>query len=245
MSHPPRLADYQAHYRKDAELIEDPWALPPVRAASEDRRLEAMVRLLQLQPGQRLLDMGCGSGWLAARCRARGAWVVATDIAPRGVAAVRRRFPPVSRLVAADVYHMPLRDGQFDAAVLSEVLEHLEAVEAAVAEAARLLRPGGRLLVTVPYRETIVQHLCIHCNRLTPANAHLHSFDEEALSGLLARCGLRPRQWLRLGNKLLELAGLPQRARWLPYPAWRLADALLNRLTGRPAFVAVLAARDR
>lgn len=240
----PQMADYRSHYRKDAGLICDPWSLPPVRAASEARRVSVLVRHLALRPGERLLDIGCGSGHLAECCGARGARVVATDIAPAGVAAARARFPRAGAFAAGDAYAMPLRPASFDVVVLSEVLEHLESIEAALGQACQLLRPTGRLLVTVPCRETIIQHLCIHCNRLTPADAHLHSFDAVSLTDHLQRQGMRVTRSTCVSNKLLELVGFPHLTRWWPYWAWRCVDGLLNRMTGRPAFLLVMAVPD-
>jgi len=239
-----RLADYRAHYRADADLIADPADLPPVRGASEARRLHAIVRLLGLRPGDRVADVGCGSGWLSDLCRRQGARVLAADIAPAGVAAARRRYPEVGHFTAADVYHLPMRPGAFDVVVLSEVLEHLEDLDAALDQVRALLRPGGRLLVAVPHCETILQHLCVHCNRLTPANAHLHSFDEQTLCRLLRDHGMTPVRALRLANKLLELLGLPHRTRWLPHALWRAMDGAFNRLTGKAGFLVVLATAD-
>lgn len=236
-----RLQDYRHHYRIDAEAILDPQALPPTRRASEQRRLEALVRLLHLKQGERLLDMGCGSGWLADRCRRAGARVWAADLALVGVAGARTRYPQVDHYQVADVYRAPFAEGVFDAVVLSEVAEHLEDLVGALAEVARLLRPGGRVLVSVPYRETIVEHLCIHCNRLTPANAHLHSFDEEKLAAHLRGQGLIPSSFLLVNNKVLELVGLPRWTRNWPYWAWRGLDRLSNALVGRPAFLGMLA----
>lgn len=240
---PPRLADYREHYRVDAGLIEDPASLHPVRSASERRRLETALAELGLRPAELVLDLGCGSGWLAHLCQFTGARVVACDIAPAGVAAARARFPGAGRYLASDAYRVGLASAAFDVVVLSEVLEHLEDPAAGVAEAARLLRPGGRALVTVPHRERIVQHLCIHCNRLTPANAHLHSFEEEGLVELIRRAGLRPRRCRRLTNKLLELAAFPERSRRWPHGAWRAVDALFNAVVGKPAFLLVVAER--
>jgi 2-polyprenyl-3-methyl-5-hydroxy-6-metoxy-1,4-benzoquinol methylase len=237
-----RLADYRTHYQADAEAIVDPDELDPGRRASEQRRLEALVRLLAPGPGERVLDVGCGSGWLAARCRTGGAGVWALDLARTGVAAARRRFPGAARYQVGDVYHLPFKAGVFDAVVLSEVLEHLETPDTGLAEVKRVLRPGGRMLVSVPYRERIVQHLCIHCNRLTPANAHLHSFDEQRLSACLQAHGLAVRQTLLLTNKLLERVGFPRWSRRWPHGCWRSADRLFNRLVPKPAFLCILAA---
>ncbi len=236
-STPPQLRDYKQHYRADADFIEDPAALSKTRSASERRRLQVIVDRLQLRPGLRMLDLGCGSGWLSDLSAGHGAHILACDLAPSGVAAARRRYPDAADYVASDVYNLGLAAGSCDLIVLSEVVEHLEDVVAGLEEAARLLKPGGRLIVTVPYRETILQHLCIHCNQLTPANAHLHSFDEMSLGQALKAAGLRPNYSCRMGNKILELMRFPQWTRWWPQWLWRLTDSLCNRLTGKAAFL--------
>jgi len=238
-----KLVDYKAHYQADAEAIVDPEELTPLRRTSEYRRLAALVRLLRLQPGEKLLDSGCGSGWLAALARAAGARVWAMDIAPAGVVAARARFPEAGFFQVGDGYHLPFAAASFDTLVLSEVVEHLEDIEAAFAEVRRVLRPGGRVLVSVPYRETILQHLCIHCNQFTPANAHLHRFDEKKLANYLESQRLAVQQVLLLTNKLLELVGFPRWSRRWPYCCWRGFDWLFNKLTGKPAFLCVLATR--
>ena len=239
-----RMRDYTTHYRADADLIVDPSALSPERHASESRRLEGIVRHLGLRPGERLLDLGCGSGWLAAACGAAGASVIACDVAPQGVAAAKNRYPEAGSFLACDAYAVGLRSSELDVIVLSEVLEHLEDVPAALDEANRLLRPGGRLLLTVPNEERIIQHLCIHCNRLTPANAHLHSFDARNLAAQIGEHGLSVRRTVLLTNKLLELIGFPRRTHRLPYWCWRGFDWLCNRLIGRAGFLLILAFKE-
>ena len=237
-----QLSDYKVHYKVDAETIVDPQALEPGRRASEERRLETLVRMLDLHSGDRVLDVGCGSGWLGAYCHRQGALVCAMDIGWVGVAGAKARFAEAAYQVG-DLYYLPFAAECFDAVVLSEVAEHLEDIDAALAEARRVLRPRGRLVVSVPYRETIVEHLCIHCNRLTPANAHLHRFDEETLAAYLQRQGLEVRAVRLATNKLLELAGFPRLSAGWPYAAWRLADALLNKVVPKPAFLCMLGVR--
>jgi ubiquinone/menaquinone biosynthesis C-methylase UbiE len=234
-----KLTDYKAHYRADADAIVDPQALEPLRRASEMRRLETLVHLLNLQRGERVLDLGCGSGWLTDRCSRQGAKVCAMDIGFGGVAGAMARFPDAGSYQVGDLYYLPYAASHFDVAVLSEVVEHLDDIESAFAEARRVLRPGGRLLVSVPYRETIVDHLCIHCNRLTPANAHLHRFDEEKLATFFERSGFAVTHVRLMSNKVLELAGFPRwSARW-PDALWRLADAACNRIVPKPAFLCI------
>ena len=129
--------------------------------------------------------------------------------------------------------------------VLSEVLEHLEDMPRALAEVRRALRPAGRVLVSVPYRERILYHLCIHCNRLTPANAHLHRFGRGDLESLLAASGLQPRRTWLLTNKLLERVGFSRWTQAWPQSCWRLIDAAANRLLGHAGYVCVLATKVR
>jgi SAM-dependent methyltransferase len=238
------LGDYLAHYRVDAESIVDPQEMDPLRFASERRRFEALTRMLQIEKGERLLDAGCGSGWLAADTARAGARVSAFDIAWLGVHAARGRYGGDATYSVGDLYHLAYADDSFDIAVLSEVVEHLEDIDGALTEVGRVIRPGGRLLVSVPYRETIVPHLCIHCNQLTPANAHLHRFDEEALHQYLRRAGMQPLRTLCLTNKGLELLRFPLRSQAWPHWTWRLVDRLCNRLTGKAAFMAVLARKN-
>jgi len=87
---------------------------------------------------------------------------------------------------------LPFAGGSFDAVVAAEVIEHIPEVETALEEAARVLRPGGRLVVTVPYRETLCRIRCPDCGEEYEPNGHLHSFDEARLEGLLVGAGLEP-----------------------------------------------------
>jgi ubiquinone/menaquinone biosynthesis C-methylase UbiE len=116
---------------------------------------------LGLQPGVRVLDLGCGAGRHAFEALRRGASVLALDADEGELNSVAAMFaamreagevPPggQARALAGDATAMPLPDASVDVVIAAEVLEHIPADQAAIAEIARVLRPGGLAAVTVP-----------------------------------------------------------------------------------------------
>jgi ubiquinone/menaquinone biosynthesis C-methylase UbiE len=100
--------------------------------------------------GRRILDVGCGSGPLAAALRDRGAVVAGFDASAAMVDLARRRLGEDANLRVADLAApLPYADASFDDVVASLVLHYLEDWSGPLAELRRVLAPGGRLLVVV------------------------------------------------------------------------------------------------
>lgn len=97
------------------------------------------------------VDLGCGTGEVLESLRGGCREVIGVDGSPRMLELARRRFggdaPDVS-LRIGELDHLPLRDGEADFACINLVLHHLSSPEAAVREIARVLKPGGLVLVT-------------------------------------------------------------------------------------------------
>lgn len=94
----------------------------------------------------RVLDLGCGEGQISRRLAAAGSSVVGADITASQVAeAVRRGGGPT--YVQSSVTALPFADGSFDVVITCLVLEHVDALDQAIGEAARVVVPGGRVLV--------------------------------------------------------------------------------------------------
>jgi ubiquinone/menaquinone biosynthesis C-methylase UbiE len=99
-------------------------------------------------PGPRVLNAGAGTGSFSLRLAENGFDVTSVDASSAAVEVLRRRVP--GEIAQADVTTLPFADAAFDAAVLGEVLEHVEDDRGALEEVARVLRPGGVLAVSVP-----------------------------------------------------------------------------------------------
>jgi methionine biosynthesis protein MetW len=102
-----------------------------------------------LEPGERVLDSGCGPGCLAGLLKEHGIDVVGTDVSRVGPERTRARGVPAQQ-VDLDTEALPFRDGEFDAVVANSNLEHLFFLRRHVAECVRCVRPGGKFIWLVP-----------------------------------------------------------------------------------------------
>jgi demethylmenaquinone methyltransferase / 2-methoxy-6-polyprenyl-1,4-benzoquinol methylase len=100
------------------------------------------VGALGLAPGARVLDLACGTGDLAALAQRRGYRTVGADLSA-GMLAVAHTRP----VVQADAARLPLADGVLDGVVCGYALRNFTDLAASLSEAARVLRPGGRIAV--------------------------------------------------------------------------------------------------
>jgi SAM-dependent methyltransferase len=117
------------------------------------RRHEAAYRLLAAAcAGANVLEVGCGEGYGAELLRRAGARsVLAVDYDWDVVMHVARHHPGVS-LLQANAVRLPIRDESVDVVIALQVVEHLWEQRRFMQECARVLRPGGRVLLTTPNR---------------------------------------------------------------------------------------------
>jgi demethylmenaquinone methyltransferase / 2-methoxy-6-polyprenyl-1,4-benzoquinol methylase len=108
---------------------------------------QGVRRALTLQPGERCLDLAAGTGVSTAELARSGAYLVGLDIS-LGMLQVGHRTRPGVRLLAGDGLALPFADASFDAVTISFGLRNIVDTRAALAEMARVTRPGGRLVVS-------------------------------------------------------------------------------------------------
>lgn len=143
----------------------------------------------QLAAGRTVLDAGCGVGWGAALLLDAGARsATGIDISSEAIADARAREPRASFAVG-DLRALPLSDRRFDLITCFEAIEHVEDPQRALDELARMLAPGGVLLVSSPNPRVY-----------PPGNPyHVREFAPEELYGELAARFSSVSLWLQFG----------------------------------------------
>lgn len=208
--------------------------------AELSRRLAEAWRAAGIAPGMAILDIGCGRGEILRHVASLGARAYGVDYAQAAVRMSRRvgdtapteHFPV--GVYQADAKRLPFPDGSFERVLMLDIVEHLYPVEldAALAEAFRLLRPGGLLVVhTAPnvwydryaypvvraVRRVLGQGAAYPRNPrefLVPENVHVHVNEQSLLS---LRRGLR-----RAGFQSLRV--------WLSSPPQQRREGVLFRV---------------
>ena len=232
-----RLQDHIEHYKTDGEEFDYFHVENPAIREEERRRMQLLTRKVKFRPGQNILDAGSGNGWVSKEFLPKEVFVCALDLSIKNLKGIRERFDNQNRggYVVADLYNLPFRNGAFQGATSNDVYEHLEFLDAATVELRRVLNNGAEVFVSTPYKENIVYYLCIHCNKRTPINAHLHSFDEESLGGVFTGNNFRISSITRFINRGLSILLVYYLlCRWMPYPLWRLIDIVANAIVRKP-----------
>ncbi len=226
--------DYLGHYQNDATEFD--YFEEPTDAATlhENKRLHQAI-LRQIPSNVKdLLDLGCGKAWVAGAFHGKNTNICSFDISTINPIRALKKYPGIMHQgVTGDVYHLPFRPASFDCIISAEVIEHVPDPATYLANLLPLLKPNGRLIVTTPNEEIIQQHLCIHCNRPTPENAHLHSFDKNKILSLVPDGQAISKKAIVFSNKYLLKLRTHILMKYLPFPVWFFLDKMANRFFGK------------
>jgi SAM-dependent methyltransferase len=138
--------------------------------------------------GLRVLDVAAGDGYWAAQARRRGAWAVALDIAEPKLRRGRQLAAPPA-LIRGDALELPFADASFDRVMSVCAIEHFDDGARAVDEMARVLAPGGELVMSadaLTLAERWPRLYRAHCERYRVK----HTYSHDELAALLAARGL-------------------------------------------------------
>ncbi|HSJ16026.1 MAG TPA: methyltransferase domain-containing protein [Longimicrobiales bacterium] len=183
------------------------------------QRIENVFSLLPAAlEGRHLLDVGCGMGTFAVEAARRGAIAVGLDPAPAAVAAARRvaaAEQAPAAFIRGDAAALPLAGASMDVMLAADVTEHLddETLRRVLREAARVLRPGGTLVLYTPEQSHLFERLRER-GVLDPDPSHIGVRSAAELVSAARAAGLRV-----------------ERTTWLPshVPGWNLLERGLGR----------------
>jgi 2-polyprenyl-3-methyl-5-hydroxy-6-metoxy-1,4-benzoquinol methylase len=157
-----------------------------------------------LEAGSRILEVGCGAGNLLLQATVAGSHPVALDLSMQALTFVRSRLEEAKTSADAPIdfactqaigESLPFAHSSFDCILLSEVIEHLEAPQISIREAKRVIRPGGRLLITTPNYRSFWPLMEWTIDRLNMAprmagEQHISRFHLSSLKRMLTDAGL-------------------------------------------------------
>lgn len=163
---------------------------------------------LQLRPGMRVLDVGCGGGRHVRQTRMiPGVTAVGVDLGEKEVRDTAKMLRELDEIpveyggtvpgagpwvsVRGSVYELPFADETFDCVIISEVLEHLGEDERALAEISRVLKRGGTLAASVPRRGPELLCWALSREYRTWPGGHIRVYRAQELRNKLERSGYR------------------------------------------------------
>ena len=167
--------------------------------------LTVRYRWLGVEPGDRLLDFGCGGGRHSLEAMRLGAVVTALDADRKELEQARAWVQAMldedkqtveaggeGHVLAGDGLALPFADACFDKVVAAEVLEHIPDDRTALSELARVLRPGGTLAVTVPRWYPEVVNWALSREYHSVPGGHVRIYRRGQLGRRLRAAGLLP-----------------------------------------------------
>ncbi len=236
--------NYIEHYEKDAELF-DYFEQRECKATEhEERRVREYILSKIPSNAELILDVGSGGSWLSKNIDFDNHILISLDLSEKNVLQSLNENSNKNHFgLVADALNPPFKENTIDCIIASEIIEHLINPEEFIKKMIKILKPGGKFIISTPYKEVIPYYLCIHCNQMTPKNAHLHSFDEHKLSKYFSIIGNGFEEKIKFfifGNKALNILRTHVFLKYLPFSLWKFIDKISNLIINKPAHIIVV-----
>ena len=188
------VEDFYESYWREGLWTDNPY---------ERWKLERVKRTVaSVGPKARVLDVGCGDGWVLQELTGLGALGLGLEMSDEAVVRARARGVEAVR-ADVDGGKLPVDNGAFDVVLCLDVLEHLFAPERLLAEMRRVVAPSGRVVLAVPNGLNLFNRVAFLAGRhldvmdkahltAAPFSEHLRFFSRDVLERFVANGGLKP-----------------------------------------------------
>ncbi|HST56529.1 MAG TPA: class I SAM-dependent methyltransferase [Solirubrobacteraceae bacterium] len=191
----------------DRDYHEQLWESVPAGIEPPDFERRRRFLLERIERGERVLDVGCGEAWFTVELERTGAQPVGVDVAREPLRRAHAHHPNLDLRLLDLLAPWPLENASFDAAWAGEVIEHVADTAGWLSELRRVLRPGGKLLLSTP------DHGRLHMLGLAlstrafdahfdPCSDHLRFYTRRTLTKLLHEFGFQDVELSRAGEGL-------------------------------------------
>lgn len=155
-----------------------------------------ILRLLDIKPGERLLDVGCGIGYLSSLARARGAEIVGIDMSHQALLHAREQVE--GDFVVAGAGGLPFAADSFDKVIFADVIEHVPDDHQALGEIVRVAKQGARIVISTPALEGVFTETWLktylHGEEDEFQKNYREGYTTESLQELMRDCSIENRE---------------------------------------------------
>ncbi len=201
---------YYERYWKSQEVLSDfTYKWPKIK------------HLIPTDKKTKLLDFGCGKGTILGEILKVNPSIQATgvDVSQKALDFAKKKYPKTTFVKINDGGRLPFPDNSFDFITALDVLEHVYDTEATFTELARVLKPNGKILISVPYNG-LIKNLFITLfffdYIFDPATPHIRFYTKKSMSKYLMKSNLVPKYWNYHGRFYPLSSGMHVLAQKLP-----------------------------
>lgn len=162
-------------------------------------------KYIPTKPDLSILDFGCGHGQVMTEMSKINptSTYAGIDVSRKAIKLASKLHPKSKFYVASDGARFPVRSNTYDFVLASDVIEHIFYTQQALSELTRVLKPGGKILISTPYHG-VIKNIALSIygfeKVFDPTEAHIRFFTKKSLYGMLTKAGLTIEKYGHFGR---------------------------------------------
>lgn len=188
---------YEKYWDRDSDVSDNDCT------TLERKRQLLSVLSSHINPGDAVLDLGCGGGQFTTLLKDAGYNAIGMDLSASAIEMAQRNHPGVPYKVLNSDSSIPAEDASYEAVWTTEVIEHVLDVHGFLSEINRVLKSEGLLILTTPYHGFLKNLLIVLLKfdrHFDPEGSHIRFFDKKGLERCLNTSGFSPIYWGGIGR---------------------------------------------